>query len=110
MISIIIPVFQMNKYFLDKCIDSIVSQTYKNFEILIIDDVITSYSIHYTKLYDPFLGFFINNNNTIEHIQLFFLLYTVNTIATYTYIYKSFVITSYSIHYTKLYEVVRFIK
>jgi len=38
MISIIIPVFQMNKYFLDKCIDSIVSQTYKNFEILIIDD------------------------------------------------------------------------
>ena len=37
LISIIIPVYNVEK-FLDKCINSIVNQTYKNLEIIIIDD------------------------------------------------------------------------
>ncbi len=37
LISIIIPVYKVEKY-LDKCIKSIVNQTYKNLEIILIDD------------------------------------------------------------------------
>lgn len=37
MISVIIPVYKVEKY-LDECIQSVVSQTYKDLEILIIDD------------------------------------------------------------------------
>ena len=36
-VSVIVPVFNTGKY-LYKCIDSILNQTYKNIEILIIDD------------------------------------------------------------------------
>ena len=37
LISIIIPVYNVEKY-LDRCIESIVNQTYKNLEIILIDD------------------------------------------------------------------------
>lgn len=37
LISIIIPVYKVEKY-LDRCINSIVSQTYSNLEIILIDD------------------------------------------------------------------------
>jgi len=36
-ISVIVPVYNVEKY-LDKCIESIIDQTYKNLEILLIDD------------------------------------------------------------------------
>ncbi len=36
-ISIIIPVYKVEKY-LSKCLDSIINQTYKNLEIILIDD------------------------------------------------------------------------
>jgi len=35
--SIIIPVFNCEKY-LEKCINSVLNQTYKNFELIIIND------------------------------------------------------------------------
>lgn len=37
LISIIVPVYNVENY-LDKCIESLVSQTYKNIEIILIDD------------------------------------------------------------------------
>ena len=36
-ISIIVPVYQAEKY-ISKCIESIINQTYKNLEIILIDD------------------------------------------------------------------------
>lgn len=36
-ISVIVPVYNVEKY-LDKCLESIIKQTYKNLEIIIIDD------------------------------------------------------------------------
>lgn len=37
LISVIVPVYNVEKY-LDKCVESIVNQTYKNLEIILIDD------------------------------------------------------------------------
>src|SRR5699024_1944253 len=36
-ISIIIPVFKVEKY-LQECLDSLLNQTYKNLEIILVDD------------------------------------------------------------------------
>ena len=45
-ISIIIPVYNAEKY-LDRCLKSIISQTFKNFEVIMVDDgsVDSSYQI-----------------------------------------------------------------
>ena len=37
LVSIIIPVYQVEKY-LDKCIASVVGQTYQNLQIILVDD------------------------------------------------------------------------
>ena len=37
LISVIVPVYNVEKY-LDKCVQSIVNQTYKNLEIILVDD------------------------------------------------------------------------
>ena len=36
-ISVIIPVYKVEKY-LDKCVESVTNQTYKNLEIILVDD------------------------------------------------------------------------
>lgn len=38
LISVIIPVYNVDRDILDKCINSIINQTYKNLEIIMIDD------------------------------------------------------------------------
>lgn len=37
LLSVIIPVYKVEKY-LRRCLDSIVNQTYKNLEIILVDD------------------------------------------------------------------------
>ncbi|WP_270504404.1 glycosyltransferase family 2 protein [Eubacterium limosum] len=49
-ISVIIPVFNVEK-FLKKCVDSVVNQTYRNLEIILVDDGSTDNS---SKLCDKF--------------------------------------------------------
>lgn len=36
-ISVIVPVYKVKKY-LNKCIDSILTQTFKDFELILVDD------------------------------------------------------------------------
>lgn len=49
-ISIIVPVYN-NYNFLDKCLDSIINQTYKNIEIILINDGSTDNSLKKLKKY-----------------------------------------------------------
>ena len=37
LISVIVPVYKVEQY-LDRCVQSIVSQTYENLEIILVDD------------------------------------------------------------------------
>ena len=37
MISVVVPVYKVEKY-LDKCVQSILAQTYKDFELILVDD------------------------------------------------------------------------
>ena len=48
--SILIPVYNVEKY-LSKCLESILLQTYKNIEIIIINDGTTDSSLDIANLY-----------------------------------------------------------
>ena len=52
LISVIVPVYNVDKY-LPKCIDSIINQTYKNLEIILIDDGSTDSS---PKICDEYMN------------------------------------------------------
>ncbi|WP_304963038.1 glycosyltransferase family 2 protein, partial [Thomasclavelia cocleata] len=48
MISIIVPIYNVEKY-LDKCLESIVNQTYKNIEIILVNNGSTDNSLTIAK-------------------------------------------------------------
>lgn len=57
-ISVIVPIYNMDKY-LENCIDSIINQTYKELEIILVDDgstdnsgeICDEYSKHYSNVF-----------------------------------------------------------
>lgn len=49
-VSVLVPVYNVEKY-LSKCLDSIVNQTYKNIEIIIINDGTTDSSLEIASFY-----------------------------------------------------------
>lgn len=58
LVSIIIPVYNSEKY-IDRCINSIVNQTYKDIEIILIDDGSSDRSIDIINNY-------VNKDNRIK--------------------------------------------
>lgn len=50
-VSVIIPVYNSSKY-IKECLDSVIKQTYKNLEIIIVDDNSTDNSIEIIKSYN----------------------------------------------------------
>ncbi|EMY1246723.1 glycosyltransferase family 2 protein [Campylobacter jejuni] len=49
-ISVIIPIYNVEKY-LDECLKSVINQTYKNLDIILVDDGSTYHSLNITKKY-----------------------------------------------------------
>lgn len=45
LISVIIPVYNVEKY-IDRCVESVINQTYKNLEIILVDDGSSDESLH----------------------------------------------------------------
>ena len=50
-VSVIIPTYNVERY-IDECIESILNQTYSNFEIVICDDCSTDNTLNYIKKYE----------------------------------------------------------
>ena len=51
LISVIVPVWNAHEY-LNKCVDSIINQTYKNLEIILVDDGSTDDSLKICQEYE----------------------------------------------------------
>ena len=66
LISIITPCYNSND-FISETIDSVINQSYKNWELLIIDDCSTDNSVEIIQKYlekDSRIKLFINNKNS----------------------------------------------
>lgn len=66
-ISIILP-FQNEEAFLKKCVDSILAQTYPNWELILVDDHSTDASTAFAKEYaqsDARIQYFLNSGNGV---------------------------------------------
>lgn len=50
LISIIVPVYNVEKY-LEQCLESLLNQTYKNIEIIVVNDGSTDQSLDILKKY-----------------------------------------------------------
>ena len=62
LVSIIIPVYNSERY-LEECLDSVISQTYENIEIIAIDDGSTDSSLELLKKYSNKIKILTQKNN-----------------------------------------------
>jgi glycosyltransferase involved in cell wall biosynthesis len=62
LVSVIIPVYNSERY-LEECLDSVISQTYQNIEIIVIDDGSTDSSPDILKKYSDKIHVFSQKNN-----------------------------------------------
>lgn len=65
LVSVIVPVYNVEKY-LDKCISSIISQSYKNLQVLLVDDGSTDASSQICDKYadnDARIAVYHNSNH-----------------------------------------------
>ena len=73
-ISIIIPIYNTEKY-LEKCINSVISQTYKNIEVILINDGSTNECcVNICKRFemlDNRVKFYDKNNNGVSETRNF---------------------------------------
>lgn len=51
LVSVIIPVYNASKY-IEKCLESLLNQTYNNIEIICVDDGSTDNSLHILRQYN----------------------------------------------------------
>ena len=51
MLSVIVPIYNAEKY-VDKCVQSIVGQTYADLEIILINDGSTDTSLEHLKIWE----------------------------------------------------------
>ena len=69
LVSVIIPVYNKRK-FIKETIDSVVNQSYQNFEIIIVDDGSTDNSMDVVNsVYDPRLRVFSQSNSGVERAR-----------------------------------------
>ena len=73
LVSIIIPAYNHEKY-LAECLDSVINQTYKNFEIILIDDGsidhTTQIAESYANKFPNILSFYKQTNQVPEPTTL----------------------------------------
>ena len=50
LVSIVVPIYNTEQY-ISKCIESLINQTYKNLEIILVDDGSTDNSFNICKKY-----------------------------------------------------------
>lgn len=70
-ISVLVPVYNVEKY-LNRCVDSILNQTYRDFELLLVDDGSTDSSGRICDEYEsayPFVHVFHNKNSGLSHAR-----------------------------------------
>ena len=63
LVSVISLVYNTKKEYVDKCIDSILNQTYQNFEIIILDDCSSKCTYDYLKKLSPKIKLIRNEKN-----------------------------------------------
>ena len=84
-ISIIIPVYNTSKY-LKKCLDSVINQTYKNYNVIIVNDGSTDNSLDIIKEYmkksssiilinQKNMGLSIARNNAVKKVESDYFLF-----------------------------------
>ena len=66
-ISIVVPMYNVEKY-IGECLESILAQTFQDFEVIVVDDCSTDKSVEiaesYTKKFGDRLKIYINEQNS----------------------------------------------